>query len=161
MGVSLVSFAGVLAIMLLNVGDVLSTKFFTKPMTGAYEITEVLLLLTVMASFAYAQSQKAHINMGLIIKRFPTSVGLVVYAFMGVLSAATAGAVGYAAILQAQSAMQRNMVTSVLEIPLYPFYYVEAIAMFLFALVLLYDAVFAAVAVRNKKYEEMVLSTLA
>ena len=80
---------------------------------------------------------------------------------MGVLSAATAGAVGYAAILQAQSAMQRNMVTSVLEIPMYPFYYVEAVAMFLFTLVLLYDAVFAAVAIRNKKYAEMVISTLA
>ena len=39
--------AGVLAIMLLNVGDVFSTKIFTKPVTGAYEITEVLLLLTV------------------------------------------------------------------------------------------------------------------
>jgi TRAP-type transport system small permease protein len=161
LGVSLVSFAGVLAIMLLNVGDVLGTKLFTEPITGTYEITEVLLLLTVMASFAYAQSQKAHINMGLIIKRFPTSVGLIVYAIMGVLSAATAGAVGYAAVLQAQSAMQRNMVTSVLEIPMYPFYYVEAIAMALFALVLLYDAVFAAVAVRNKKYAEAVISTLA
>lgn len=161
LGVSLVSFAGVLAIMVLNVGDVLATKFFTKPITGTYEITEVLLLLTVMASFAYAQSQKAHINMGLIIKRFPTSVGLIVYAIMGVLSAATAGAVGYAAVLQAQSAMQRNMVTSVLEIPMYPFYYVEAIAMSLFALVLLYDAVFAVAAVRNKKYAEMVISTLA
>lgn len=159
--VSLVSFAGVLAIMLLNVGDVFATKFFTKPITGTYEITEVLLLLTVMASFAYAQSQKAHINMGLIIKRFPTSVGLIVYAVMGALSAATAGVVGYAAVLQAQSAMGRNMVTSVLEIPMYPFYYVEAIAMFLFTLVLLYDAVFAAVAVRNKKYAEVVISNLA
>ena len=60
--------------------------------------------------------------------------------------AATAGAVGYAAILQAQSALDRNAVTSVLEIPLYPFYYIEAIAMFFFAAVLLYDAVYARLA---------------
>ncbi len=161
LAVSLVSYAGVLAIMLLNVGDVFTTKFFTAPITGAYEITEVLLLCTVMASFAYAQSQKAHINMGMILKRLPRSVAFAVYSFMGVLSAATAGAVGYAAVLQAQSAMDRNAVTSVLQIPLYPFYYVEAIAMFFFALVLLYDAVFAFIAIRSDKYAEMVESTWA
>ena len=159
--VSLVSYVGVLAIMMLNVADVFMTKSFTKPIQGAYEITEVLLLCTVMASFAYAQSQKAHINMGMVLKRFPRPVALGCYAFMGLLSAATAGAVGYAAVLQAQSAMDRNAVTSVLEIPLYPFYYVEAVAMFFFALVLLYDTVFAVMAIRNDKYAEAVISSWA
>lgn len=161
LAVSLVSYAGVLAIMLLNVGDVFMTKVFTAPVTGAYEITEVLLLCTVMASFAYAQSQKAHINMGMILRRFPTSLGLGIYSFMGLLSAATAGTVAYAAVLQAQSSMDRNAVTSVLQIPLYPFYYVEAAAMFILAAVLLYDAVLAAAAVRNKEYAEIVISTWA
>jgi TRAP-type C4-dicarboxylate transport system permease small subunit len=69
--VSLVSYAGVVAIMLLNVADVLLTKLATKPIKGAYEITEVLLLCTVMASFAYAQSKKAHINMTILINFFP------------------------------------------------------------------------------------------
>jgi len=159
--VSLVSYVGVLAIMLLNVADVFMTKSFTKPIQGAYEITEVLLLCTVMASFAYAQSQKAHINMGMVLKRFPRPVALALYGFMGLLSAATAGAVGYAAILQAQSALDRNAVTSVLEIPLYPFYYIEAIAMFFFAVVLLYDAVLAVMAMRNDKYAEIVISSWA
>lgn len=159
--VSLVSYGGVLAIMLLNVADVVTTKAFTEPITGAYEITEVLLLCTVMASFAYAQSQKAHINMGMVIRRFPRSLGLGIFSFMGLLSAATAGAVGYAAVLQAQSAMGRNAVTSVLQIPLYPFYYVEAVAMFIFAAVLLYDAVLAFMAIRNDKYAEIVISSWA
>jgi TRAP-type C4-dicarboxylate transport system permease small subunit len=147
--------------MLLNVGDVFVTKFFTAPITGAYEITEVLLLCTIMASFAYAQSQKAHINMGMVIRRFPRPLGLGIYSVMGLLSAATAGAVGYAAVLQAQSAMSRDAVTSVLQIPLYPFYYVEAAAMFMLTAVLLYDAVLAAMAVRNKEYAEMVISSWA
>ena len=161
LAVSMVSYAGVLAIMLLNVADVVTTKVFTAPIKGAYEITEVLLLCTVMASFAYAQSQKAHINMGMVIRRFPRSLGLGIFSFMGLLSAATAGAVGYAAVLQAQSAMERNAVTSVLQIPLYPFYYVEAIAMFIFTAVLLYDAVLAFMAIRNEKYAEIVRSSWA
>ena len=159
--VSLVSYGGVLAIMILNVADVFMTKSFVKPIQGAYEITEVLLLCTVMASFAYAQSQHAHINMGMVLKRFPRPVALAFYSLMGLLSAATAGAVGYAAVLQAQSAMERNAVTSVLAVPMYPFYYVEAVAMFFFAAVLLYDAVLAFLAIRNDEYAEMVISTWA
>ncbi len=161
LAVSLVSYAGVLAIMLLNVADVFTTKLFKAPITGAYEITEVLLLCTVMASFAYAQSQKSHINMGMILNRLPRRLAFALFSFMGVLSAATAGAVGYAAVLQAASSLDRNAVTSVLEIPLYPFYYVEAIAMFFFALVLLYDAVLALIAIRSDEYADMVKSTWA
>ena len=156
--VSMVSYIGVFAIMMLNVADVFMAKSFTKPIQGAYEITEVLLLCTVMASFAYAQSQKAHINMGMVLKRFPRSLALVLFGIMGLFSAATAAAVGYAAVLQAQSAMERGSVTSVLNISLYPFYWVEAVAMFFFAVVLLYDAVFAFMAIRNEKYEEIVKS---
>ncbi len=158
LAISMVSYAGVLAIMLLNVADVLLTKAVTKPVTGAYEITEVLLLCTVMASFAYGQSKKTHINMTLFIKYLPSGSKFIVYGLMGLLSAATAGAVGYAAILQAQSAMDKGAVTSVLLIPLYPFYYVEAVAMFVFAVVLLYDALLALGAVWNERWREIVAS---
>lgn len=161
LAVSLVSYGGVLAIMLLNVVDVLMTKSFTQPIKGAYEITEVLLLCTVMASFAYAQSRHAHINIGMVLKRFPRPLALGLYSFMGLLSAATAGAVGYAAVLQAQSAVERGSVTAVLHIPMYPFYYVEAIAMFIFAMVLLYDALLALLAIRNRDYADFVISTWA
>ena len=114
-----------------------------------------------MASFAYAQSQKAHINMGMVIRRFPRPLGLAYSRSWGCCPRLRPGAVGYAAILQAQSAMERNAVTSVLQIPLYPFYYVEAIAMFIFAAVLLYDAVLALAAIRNDKYAEIVRSSWA
>ena len=123
--VSMISYCGIIAIMLLNVGDVLMTKLFIRPITGAYEITECLLLCTVIASFAYAQSKKSHINMTLVIKFFPKSLRFLTYGLMGLLSTATAAIVGYAAILQAASAISKGTITSVLSIPMYPFYYIE------------------------------------
>jgi TRAP-type C4-dicarboxylate transport system permease small subunit len=159
--VSMISFSGVLAIMILNVADVLMTKLFAKPITGAYEITEILLLCTVMAAFAYGQSKKSHINMTLIIKVFPRPIRLFIFGLMGLVSTGTAAVVGYAAILQAESAISRGMSTSVLFIPMYPFFYIEAIAMFIFALALLYDAILAFAAIFNKKLEEIVTSTWA
>lgn len=156
--VSLISYGGVVAIMLLNVFDVLMTKLLNKPISGAYEITECLLLCTVIASFAYAQSKKAHINMTILINVFPKFLRFLVFGIMGLLSTGTASAVGYAAVLQALSATGKGAMTSVLSIPMYPFYYIEAAAMFVFALALLYDTILAFMAMFSKKYEEIVTS---
>ncbi len=157
--VSLISYGGVVAIMLLNVFDVFMTKLLNKPISGAYEITECLLLCTVIASFAYAQSKKSHINMTILINIFPKILRFLVFGIMGLLSTGTAAVVGYAAVLQAQSAIDKGAITSVLSIPMYPFYYVEAAAMFVFALVLLYDTILAFMAIFNKKYAEIVTSS--
>lgn len=157
--VSLVSYIGVVAIMLLNVLDVLLTKLLNKPISGAYEITECLLLCTVIASFAYAQTKKAHINMTIVINHFPKALKFLIYGLMGLLAAGTAAVVGYAAVLQALSAIDKGTITSVLAIPMYPFYYVEAGAMFIFTLVLLYDAVLAFMAAFSRKYEQIVTAS--
>jgi TRAP-type C4-dicarboxylate transport system permease small subunit len=135
------------------------TKLLTKPISGAYEITESLLLCTVFASFAYAQSKKAHINMTILINIFPKALKFFVYGLMGLLSAGVAAIVGYAAILQAVSAIDKGTITSVLAIPMYPLYYIEAGVMFVFALSLLYDAVLAFLAMFSKKHAEIVVST--
>jgi TRAP-type C4-dicarboxylate transport system permease small subunit len=135
--VSLISYSGALLIMLLNVADVLLTKLLLRPIIGAYEITEVLLLCTVMASFAYGQSKKSHINMVVIVRHLPHAIKFSVYGLMGLVSAATAAVVGYAAASQAASAISKGTVTNVLGIPMYPFYYIETAAMFVLALALL------------------------
>lgn len=158
---SLVSYAGILIIMLLNVADVFLTKTFTAPISGAYELTEVLLLCTVMASFAYGQSQRTHINMTIVVKRLPRFLKFSIYGVMGLLGAATAAAVGYAAILQTQSSWEKGAETAVLQIPMWPFFVVEAVAMIVFALALLYDALMSFGAIRSDKYEEYVTSDWA
>ena len=158
---SMLSYGGVVAIMILNVADVIMSKVFNKSITGAYEITEVLLLCTIMASFAYGQTKKTHINITMFIKPLPGAIKFLIFGIMGLLSTGTAAVVGYAAILQAQSAITKGAVTSVLMIPMYPFYYVEAIAMFIFAIALLYDTMLAFTAIFIKRYEEMVTSDWA
>ncbi len=158
---SLVSYGGVVAIMLLNVLDVFMSKTLNRSITGAYEITEVLLLCTIMASFAYGQTKKAHINITLFIKHLPGAIRLIIFGIMGFLSAGTAAVVGYAAILQAQSAITKGSATGVLMIPMYPFYYVEAAAMFIFAIALLYDTLLSFAAIFIKKYEKAVTSSWA
>lgn len=151
-----VSFICVLAMMFMNVADVLLTKLFQKPVIGAYELTQRMLMCAVFASFAYGQSKKSHINMTLIIAKFPRTVRFIIFTLMGVLSTAAAAAMTWAALLQGNVALETGYMTEVLYIPLYPFYYIEFVAMAIFTVTLAYDTVLSAIAIGREDFAEMI-----
>lgn len=159
--VSMLSYGGIFAIMILNVIDVFTTKVFLRTVTGAYEITEMLLLITVFTAFAYGQTERVHIHITMLIKHFPRPVKFSLYGLMGLLSAFVAGLVGYAAVIHGLSALAKGSVTAVLMIPMYPFYFVESVAMFGLAIVLLYDALVSFVAIGSDECAEFVTSDWA
>lgn len=159
---TLISFVGVIVIMVLNVADVLSSKLFLRPITGAYEITQLLMLCTVIGSYAYGQTNHTHINMGLIILKFPRKVRYFITGVLGILSTATAVILGVAACKQAQIAMGKNTVTGALFIPWWPFYYIEGICMFILAVTLAYDMIMTFRALGgNEEVERYVDSTFS
>ena len=80
--VGYISFVCVIVMMLMNVVDVLLGKLFNKPIIGAYELTQRILMCAVFAAFAYGQSKKAHINMTIVIARFPRPVRFVIFSIM-------------------------------------------------------------------------------
>ncbi len=82
MAISMVSYVGVLAIMLLNVDDVLLTKAVTKPVTGAYEITEYCCCALSWLRLPMDKSKKTHINMTLFVKYLPSGSKFIVYGLM-------------------------------------------------------------------------------
>ncbi|MDR0491639.1 MAG: TRAP transporter small permease [Oscillospiraceae bacterium] len=155
--ICLISFLGVIAILLLNVADVVLAKTY-KPILGAYEITQRLLLCTVFASFAYAQTKKTHINMTILIVRYPRAVRFAFFTIMSVLSVFAAGVLAYAAFYQGGTSLDAGTATEVLLIPLYPFFYVEALAMAAFAVVLLYDTVMSFISIFKDDFARHVMS---
>ena len=152
-----ISFAGVAAIVLLNVADVVLAKVY-KPILGAYEITQRLLLCTVFASFAYAQTKKTHINMTILIERFPRAIRFVLFTLMSILSVFAACALTYAAYYQGGVALDLGTATEVLYIPLYPFFYVQAVAMAAFAVILLFDTVMSVIAIFKEDFAQHIMS---
>ncbi len=150
------SFICVVAMMLLNVGDVVLNKIANKNILGAYEITQRLLMCAVFASFAYAQSKKAHINMTIIIEKFPRAIRFIVFTLMSLLSVAASAAMTWAAYLQTMDCVAKGYVTEVLYIPLWPFYVVEIIAMAIFTITIIYDTILYAIAIKRDDYAEMI-----
>lgn len=150
------SFICVVAMMLLNVGDVLLNKITNKNILGAYEITQRLLMCAVFSSFAYAQSKKAHINMTIIIEKLPRPIRFILFSLMSVLSVVAAGAMTWAAYVQTLDCINKGYVTEVLYIPLWPFYVVMTIAMAIFTITIIYDTILYIIAIFRDDYAEMI-----
>ena len=157
--VSLVSYGGFFVIMLLIVLDVFLRYAFNSPILGSYEIIERIIFCAVFASFAYAQTQKAHIHITMVLSMLHRKLRFLCTTFTGLLSAALALFVAYAAIRQGRVAQASHYTTSVLLIALYPFYWVEAAAMGVFFLTLLFDALKNFVAVFDDDTAREIQST--
>ena len=157
--VSLVSYVGIVFIMLITVFDIFLRLLTSKSVIGCYEIVQVTLMCAVFASFAYAQSEKGHVSITLIISKLPKKISLFIFGLTGLLSSFIAVMLSYAALIQAQNAAASNYMTSVLLIPMTPFYYVEAVGMIVFFIALLFDAMKSFVGIFNKDIAEEITST--
>ncbi|GHV33299.1 hypothetical protein FACS1894187_01180 [Synergistales bacterium] len=157
--VSVVSYAGFFAIMILTVIDVFVRFVYNDPILGSYEIIERIVFCGVFASFAYAQLQKSHIQITMVIMHFPSKLRFLCVALTGLLSAAIVLVMAYAAVVQGGVAMRSGYVTGVLQIPLYPFYWIEAAAMFAFFVTLLFDAAKSAMAMFDADLAKEIQST--
>lgn len=157
-GFAVVSFIGVAFLMLLNVADVVMNKVTGQSILGAYEISQCTLMCTVFASFAYGQVHKTHIHMTLLIERFPGRSKFVPFFLGNVISTVLAGVMTYATFFRAARQLSKGAVSDILHFSLAPFYYVEAICMIVFVIVLLYDTILSAMAIFSDKYADEILA---
>ena len=156
--IALISFVCVMAMMLMNVVDVIIGYLFNTHVLGAYELTQRMLMCAVFTAFAYGQSKKSHINMTIVIVHFPRPLRFVIFTLMSILSVLAAGAMTYAAAVQTGVAVSTGYMTEVLYIPLWPFYVIETAAMALFTLALIYDTVLSVIAIFREDYAKMIQS---
>lgn len=155
---SSISYVATAIITVMTVIDVLLNKTIHKPILGAYELTEQLMLCAVFASFAYTQTKKGHIEMGLVLARLPRKLSMLIFSVMSLLSAGVGGLLGYCAVVQGIRNLTTHVVTATLFIPVYPFTFIAALSMFGFTLVLLYDTVLSFTGIWNKEHAEIVAS---
>lgn len=157
--VSVVSYIGFFGIMALIVTDVIMRFAFNDPIVGAYEIVQYILMAAVFASFAYCQSERGHVHVTMFLMLMPQKLRFFLYTVTGLLSTAVGFFVGYASILQAQLATTSHYTTGVLKFATYPFFWVESITMFIFAIAMLYDVVRSTIAIFNKDFADEIQST--
>lgn len=143
-------------VMVFTIVSIIVREVFKIPIVGANELVEVALAVLVFTGLCYGQTTKAHINLFVLLLAFPKKLSAFIYGLDLLIASVVAGYAGYALFLQAFYVLQKNLVSSLRRIPYYPMYFIAAVCMIVFAVILLLDALMAFYGVFNKEMNEHV-----
>jgi TRAP-type C4-dicarboxylate transport system permease small subunit len=136
--------------------DVVGRYFLGNPVFGSYELVQMLMGLLVFYALPYSQYKKGLVRVDFIINFFPRLPRSIIWAVGDLISTAVCYALAYACFYHALRMLSvSGAKTSVLMMPLYPFYYVASGGLLLFALILTADTIrsFAAIFKREADAE--------
>jgi TRAP-type C4-dicarboxylate transport system permease small subunit len=146
-GISGALICGMMALIFL---DVILRTLFNKPILGSYEVVQMAMGLIVFFALSFAQKEKSLVRVDFIINYYPEKLRTVIWAIGDLISTVVAWALAICCFAYAAGTLSENgSMTSVLMLPYYPFYYVGAFALFIFAIVLTTDFIKSVAAIRG------------
>jgi TRAP-type transport system small permease protein len=129
------------AMMLVTVVDVVGRYFFSQPLAGAYELTEIMLALSVFIGLPLICLREEHIALTLLIDRLPEKARALHAGSIAVLGAGILGIVAWQLIEHSRRIASYGDVTTFLRWPKAPIGYLMAAFAALAAVALLFVAV--------------------
>jgi TRAP-type C4-dicarboxylate transport system permease small subunit len=149
----------IFGMMALVFVDVVGRFAFNKPIFGSYELVQMGMGLLVFYALPYAQYKKGLVRVDFIINYFPKLPRKILWVIGDVISTVVCYALAYACYLHAAGTLVASGAkTSVLMIPMYPFYYIASVGLLLFALILTVDTLHSAMSVFQK--DEDIISSV-
>jgi TRAP-type C4-dicarboxylate transport system permease small subunit len=84
---ALVYLCGIIFMLLMFLGtvDVIGRTIFNKPITGTYEISEIMMGAIVLLGWAYTQRQGEHVAVDLVYAKFPAKMKTIVSIVMTII----------------------------------------------------------------------------
>jgi C4-dicarboxylate transporter DctM subunit len=127
-------------LMLLISADVSGRYFLGRPITGAFEITDLAMVLIVFLGIAFTALKGGHVSLGdLLLGRFSNRLRAFIVTTTNILGLCLFGLIVWQSILQANLLRLKGAVSELLLIPVYPFQWVVAFGSALLCIVLLFD----------------------
>ena len=124
------------ALVLVTVVDVAGRYLFNKPLFGALEISEFLLVFIGFGGMAYAELRQAHITVDFFVTALPRRIKALLDSVAALLGALFWGFVAWRTVDHAQQIREAGEVSINLAVQTYPFYLVVAFGSILFAMLL-------------------------
>lgn len=107
--------------MMLTVVDVFFRYVLNAPLTGAIEVSELLMVVLVFPALGWIAIERSHIRVDLLVSTWPPRVQLIVEIIILLLTLGTFVIITWQSILESR---QVDMTTSLLSIPEAPFHWV-------------------------------------
>jgi tripartite ATP-independent transporter DctM subunit len=121
--------------MLLTATDVIGRYLFNRPFDGSTELNEVMLAIVVFFGVAYTATQKGHVRVEILVSALPPKARMLLDALMTFLGFGLFSLMSWQAVVLAIDQWNRDLTTSVLYIPVFPFALVVAFGSVLLGLV--------------------------
>ena len=133
---NIIAILALLVMIFITLADVFMRLFFTAPITGAVEITR-MMMVTMSPAFVSALLKNRHVSVGLIVDRFSRKGQLAFDTFGYLLSAALCAIFCYQGFVELFKKMNQKQVYTMLRIPTWPFYLIFAVSMGIFAIMII------------------------
>jgi TRAP-type C4-dicarboxylate transport system permease small subunit len=118
--------------MLLTVADVFMRFFFNAPITGTTEITQLMMVIVVFLSLPWGGVTGSHVKVDLIVARFGRKTRAIFDLVTLLLSLFIFAIIAWRSLIES---MQIETTTSLIGVPLAPFYYILTLGFALLTLV--------------------------
>ena len=133
---NVIAILALLVMICVTLVDVFMRLFFTAPITGAVEITR-MMMVTMSPAFVGALLEHRHVSVGLIVDRFGRRGQLAFDTFGYTLSAILCGIFCYQGFVELFKKMAQKQVYTMLKIPTWPFYLIFAVSMGIFSIMII------------------------
>jgi TRAP-type C4-dicarboxylate transport system permease small subunit len=130
----------VMALMLLVVANILG-RFVGLSIFGTYDFAGFINAILVGFALAYCAMQKGHIQVEIVMTRFPEKVQAVVGIIMGILSLGMFSIITWQCVLLANDKLIGGEVSMTALVPYYPYVYGVAIGLALLCLIILEEII--------------------
>ena len=131
-----IGLVALVAMTLVTVVDVAGRYLLNRPLPGALELIELLMVFLVFGSFAFTEWQSGHVDVDVAVNRFPPGARAVCEAAAALLSAAFWGAIAWQTWVRALDIRAAGETSTNLGLPIWPFVVIAAAGSALFAVVL-------------------------
>lgn len=119
--VAVASSLGILIMILMGTVDTLGTKLFDSPLPTTVEATETLMVVLLFGGLAYAQLERRHIRVELLVTRLPNKwQGILMFAGNIFGAAFFTLLTYYSVLLFWHSWIIRESAPSIVRFPIYP-----------------------------------------
>ena len=125
------------AMMFLTVTDVSLRYFFNRPLMGAFELTQFMMVILVSFGIAYCALLKGHVSVDLVVSRLRPRARAIIGSITYFMSLGIFSLVTWQSVLQANTQTASGQTSAILYIPIFPFVWVLAFGSGLLCLVLL------------------------
>jgi TRAP-type C4-dicarboxylate transport system permease small subunit len=133
--------AGLVAMLLLIVADVIGIKIFSQPVPGGIELVSFCAVVAIAFAVAHTQVMRGHVAVDFIVEKFPRRAKLIIDVIMVFFSLCLLALMAWYSFKYGNKLRVTGEVSMTQKIPFYPFVYAMGFCFVVTLLVIIMDFV--------------------